>query len=88
MSPYRLTACRLTETHKVYLLQSQPEFPRLLVVEPLSKNFRDEVTRWNLLYPLSAAKPNARYIGEIYRSTSVASVREALEPQSVRFGGL
>jgi hypothetical protein len=85
MGPYRLVEARLTETHKVYLLRSDPAFPRLLVIEPLSAEYEDKVTRWNLLYPLSAKKPNARYIGEIYRAGSVAAVREALEPQSIRF---
>ncbi len=85
MGPYRLIDARITETHKVYLLQSRPEFPRMILLEPLSTSFEDEVTRWNLLYPLAAAKPNARYIGEIYTATSVKAVRNALEPQGVRF---
>lgn len=85
MGPYRLVEARLSETHKVYLLRSQPEFPRLIVVEPLSAAYEDEVTRWNLLYPLSRAKPNARYLGEIYRTSSIAAVRDALEPHNVRF---
>lgn len=85
LGPYRLVEVRLTDDHKVYLLRSQPDFPRLLVVEPLSAGYEDEITRWNLLYPLAARKPNARYIGEVYRATSVADVRSALEPQSIRF---
>jgi hypothetical protein len=85
MGPYRLMEARLTATHKVFLLRSQPEFPRLIVLEPLSPTYEDEVTRWNSLYPLSRKKPNARYIGEIYRAESVEAVRQALEPQSIRF---
>ena len=85
MGPYRLIEARLTETHKVYLLQSAPDFPRLLVIEPLTPTFEDKITRWNNLYPLAARKPNARYIGEIYQATSIAAVRDALEPQGVRF---
>ena len=85
MGPYRLTEARLTETHKVYLLRSSPEFPRMLVLEPLSPTFSDKVTEWNLMYPLAARKPNARYIGEVYKATSIQAVRDALEPQSVRF---
>lgn len=85
MGPYRLVDSRLTDTHRVFLLRSQPDFPRLVVTEPLSPSYEDEVTRWNELYPLSRAKPNARYIGEIYRADSVGAVREALEPQNVRF---
>jgi hypothetical protein len=85
MGPYRLTDARLIETHRVFLLTSQPEFPRLIVIEPLSPTWEDELTRWNMLYPLSKAKPNSRYIGEVYRTTSVAEVRGALEPQNIRF---
>src|SRR4029078_5983242 len=31
MGPYRFQAARITDTHKVYVLQSQPEFPRMIV---------------------------------------------------------
>jgi hypothetical protein len=85
MGPYRLIDSRLTDTHRVFLLQSQPEFPRLIVTEPLSRSYEDEVTRWNELYPLSRSKPNARYIGEVYKTSSVSAVRDALEPQNIRF---
>ena len=85
MGPYRFQAARLTDTHKVYVLQSQPEFPRLIVLEPLTATYEDEITRWNLLYPLARKKPNARYIGEVYKAQSTKAVREALEPQNVRF---
>ncbi|MGI8802884.1 MAG: hypothetical protein ACR2KV_12020 [Solirubrobacteraceae bacterium] len=85
MGPYRLIDARLTETHKVFILRSRPEFPRLLVLEPLNPAFEDWVTRWNLLYPLAKRKPNARYIGEIYVTSSVEQVRRTLEPQNIRF---
>ena len=68
MGPYRFQAARLTDTHKVYVLQSQPEFPRLIVLEPLTATYEDNVTRWNMLYPLARKKPNARYIGEVYQA--------------------
>ena len=85
MGPYRLVEARLSETHKVFLLRSRPEFPRLIVLEPLVPSYEDEITRWNTLYPLSSRKPNARYVGEVYRCTSVKDVHEALEPQNIRF---
>jgi hypothetical protein len=85
MGPYRFQAGRLTDTHKIYVLQSQPEFPRLFVLEPLTKSYEDSVTRWNMMYPKSRKKPNARYIGEIYAAESTDAVRKALEPQNVRF---
>ncbi|MDX2381377.1 MAG: hypothetical protein QNM02_16645 [Acidimicrobiia bacterium] len=85
MGPYRLIDSRLSDTHRVFLLRSQPEFPRLVVLEPLSPSYTDEITRWNRMYPLSRTKPNARYIGEVYKASSCADVRAALEPQNVRF---
>ena len=85
MGPYRFQSARLTETHKVYLLASRPEFPRLIVLEPLTASYEDTVTRWNMLYPLARKKPNARYIGEVYRAESTKLVREALEPHNIRF---
>ncbi len=85
MGPYRLIDARLTDTHKVYLLRSQPEFPRLFVIEPLAHDYEDEITRWNRLYPLASKKANSRYIGEIYATQSVGDVRDALEAQNIRF---
>ncbi len=85
LGPYRLVDSRLSDTHRVFLLQSQPEFPRLVVLEPLSPSYEDEITRWNKLYPLSRSKPNARYVGEIYKATSTDAVRGALEPHGIRF---
>ena len=85
MGPYRIQTMRLTETHKVYVLRSKPEFPRLIVLEPLTATYEDNMTRWNMLYPLARKKPNARYIGEIYQASSTKAVREALEPQNIRF---
>jgi hypothetical protein len=85
MGPYRFQAARLTETHRVYVMQSRPEFPRMVVLEPLTSTYEDAVTRWNMLYPLARKKPNARYIGEVYRAESTKAVREALEPHNIRF---
>jgi hypothetical protein len=85
MGPYRLYDAVLTATHRVFFLRSDPEFPRLLVAEPLDPDYSDEITRWNLMHPLSSRKPNARYVGEIYKTDSVQAVREALEPQNIRF---
>lgn len=85
MGPYRVGEVRLTDSHRVYFLTSRPSFPRLIVLEPLWASYEDEITRWNRLYPLSRPKANARYIGEIYTTTSVAEVRKILEPQNIRF---
>ncbi len=34
---------------------------------------------------MARKKPNCRYIGEVYKAESVSAVREALEPQNIRF---
>ena len=85
MGPYRFRECWLNESHRIYLLQADPAYPRLILLEPLSRTYEDESTRWNLMYPLAAAKPNARYIGEIYSTSSSRDVRTVLEPQNIRF---
>jgi hypothetical protein len=85
MGPYRYRECWLMETHRVYLMAADPAWPRLIVLEPLTAGFEDEVTRWNAMYPLAAGSPNARYIGEVYRCQSTAEVRRVLEDQNIRF---
>ena len=85
MGPYRFRECWLNESHRIYLLQADPAYPRLILLEPLSRTYEDESSRWNLMYPLAAAKPNARYIGEIYSTSSSRDVRTVLEPQNIRF---
>ncbi len=85
MGPYRFQTARITDTHKVYVLQSQPEFPRLFVLEPLTSAYEDSLTRWNMMYPMARKKPNARYVGEVYAAESTKAVRDALEPQNIRF---
>jgi len=85
MGPYRLCDSRIMETHKVFVLRARPEFPRMIVLEPLVASYEDSLTRWNLLYPLAKRKPNARYVGEIYKTKSVKEVVRALESHGIRF---
>ena len=40
MGPYRFQTARITDTHKIYVLQSQPDFPRLFLLEPLTAALR------------------------------------------------
>ena len=85
MGPYRFSAAYQNDTHRIYILTSQPTYPRLFILEPLTTDYEDEVTMFNRLYPLSSKKPNARYIGEIYHATDVAKAREILESHNIRF---
>ena len=85
MSPYRFSAAYLSDTHKIYILTSQPEFPRFIVLEPLDEMFEDDLRRMNLVYPLSRQKPNARYVGEIFRTRDKTEARKVLESHNIRF---
>ena len=85
MTPYRFSCARLNETHKVYFLRSTPEQPRLIVVEPLSPGYVDDLTRMNLLYPRSRGTPNARYAGEIFATADLTETRRVLESHDIRF---
>ena len=85
MGPYRFAAGFTNKTHRVFVLQSQPEFPRLFVLEPHAADYEDEITMVNRLYPLSSKKPNARYIGEIFQTKDVDATRDILESHNIRF---
>jgi len=85
MGPYRFSAGFTNATHRIYVLTSQQDFPRLIVLEPLAADYSDEITMYNALYPLSSRKPNARYIGEIFHSENVAETRKTLESHNIRF---
>jgi hypothetical protein len=85
MTPYRLTCSYLNETHKIHVLESKPEFPHLFVLEPLSPNFIDDLTRLNMLYPLARQKPNARYVGEVFAVDDLGATRDILESHNIRF---
>lgn len=85
MSPYRFAAAYRSDTHNIYVLISEARFPRILVIEPLDKDFEDDVKRLNMIYPLARPKPNARYIGEIFHSSDLKETRDVLESQNIRF---
>jgi hypothetical protein len=85
MTPYRHAASYLGDTHKIHFLRSRPDFPVLIVLEPLSPDFCDSITRLNHLYPLARPKPNARYVGEVFHSTDLDETRTVLESHDVRF---
>lgn len=84
-TPYRLESVRLGETHKTYLLRVCPEQPILIVLEPLSAQFEDYITRLNELYPLARQKRNARYVGEIFQTKELKATRDTLESHNIRF---
>lgn len=85
LTPYRFQEAYLNETHKIYIMQSRPEWPRYIVLEPLDKSFRDDLTRLNMLYPLARKKPNARYVGEVFKTRDLNETRKILETHNIRF---
>lgn len=85
MSPYRFDCARLNSTHKVYFLSSKPEQPRMIVLEPLSNDYQDDLTRLNMLYPKARPKPHARYVGEIFHTKDLRETRKILESHEIRF---
>ena len=85
MSPYRLDCVRLNEMHKVFFLSSDPDQPRMIVLEPLSATYTDDMTRLNMLYPKARTKPNARYIGELFDTENLRETRRVLESHEIRF---
>ena len=85
MTPYRFRDAYLNQTHKIYILEANPEFPRYVVLEPLDPSFRDDLTRLNMLYPLARKKPNARYVGEVFKTQDLAETQKILESHNIRF---
>ena len=85
MTPYRFRDAYLNETHKIYIMESRSEWPGYIVLEPLDKSFSDDLTRLNLLYPMARKKPNARYIGEVFKTKDLTETRNILESHNIRF---
>lgn len=85
MTPYRFVCARLSETHRIFFLKTKSEQPRFIVLEPLSPDYTDDLTRLNLLYPMARPKPNSRYVGEIFTTSDVAETRRILESHEIRF---
>jgi hypothetical protein len=85
MTPYRFAAAYRSETHNIYAMISEARFPRLFVIEPLDNDFEDDVKRLNMIYPLARAKPNARYVGEIFHTVDLDETRTLLESHNIRF---
>jgi hypothetical protein len=85
MTPYRHVASYLGATHKYCLLRSSDNYPAMLLMEPLSADFDEYISRLNKMYPLSRATPHTRYVGEIYQCKNLTSTCKILEEHAVRF---
>ncbi len=85
MTPYRFTVAYRSDTHNIYILTSQPEYPRFILLEPLDPDYEDDLRRMNMMYPLASAKPNARYVGEVFHTQDMEETRKVLESHNIRF---
>lgn len=85
MTPYRLQASYISETHKIYCLINTEKAPAMLIMEPLDPNFEDDITRLNIMYPNAREKCNARYVGEIYHTQDRDETHKILLSHDFRF---
>ena len=85
MTPYRLQTSYINNSHKIYILRTCNQFPRLIVMEPLSSDYEDDIKRLNMIYPLARNKPNARYVGEIMYTKDLKETQDILESHNIRF---
>lgn len=85
MTPYRYATSYISNTHKIYCLMNTNISPALLVLEPLDPNFKDDITRFNKMYPNSRDKFNSRYVGEIYHCKNNKETISILGSQGFRF---
>lgn len=85
MMPYRYHASYISDTHKIYCLVNQEKSPVFFILEPLDPNFRDDLTRINMMYPNARDKYNARYVGEIFSTKNLAETKKILMSQDIRF---
>lgn len=85
MTPYRFFKGYTTKTHKVFILKIKDDYPLLIVLEPLQKDYHDNFTALNSLYPRAQEKPNARYLGEIIQVEDLSQTVGILKDQEIRF---
>jgi hypothetical protein len=85
LTPFRFQDAYLNATHKIYIMQARTGWPSYIVLEPLDKTFIDDLTRLNMLYPLARKKPNARYVGEVFKTRDLTETRKILESHNIRF---
>jgi hypothetical protein len=85
MTPYRYYKSFINSTHKIYCLINTSDTPVYIILEPLNKDYKDDFTRINHLYPNAREKANARYIGEIFFSKDHLETKKILLDQSFNF---
>lgn len=85
MTPYRFVVGYMNSTHNIYILKNTDDTPLYFILEPLRVDYIDESTRMNSLYPVSAKRPNARYIGEIFHCADLDETVKVIESHDIQF---
>jgi len=85
MTPYRFSEGYISQTHKVFVLRNRDGYPSVIVLEPLDKNYFSKLSGIDVLYARAKEKPNARYMGEIYKTKNLKETVGILEEQEFRF---
>jgi hypothetical protein len=85
MTPYHYLVTLESESHDTHVLRIDMRAPDVLVREVKDANTRGIFRSLNEVYPIGAQKPNSRYMGEIFRVTSLHDVVELQKARDVRF---
>lgn len=85
MTPYHYLVTLESEGHYTHILRIDMNSPDVLVREVKDPNSRGIFRSLNEVYPVGAEKPNSRYMGEIFRVTSLHDVVELQKARDVRF---
>ncbi|MEJ2105692.1 MAG: hypothetical protein P8X48_00005, partial [Acidiferrobacteraceae bacterium] len=85
MTPYHYLVTLESNSHWTHILRIDMDSPDLLVREVKDPNTRGIFRSLNEVYPIGAAKPNCRYMGEILRVTDLHDVVQLQSEREFRF---
>ena len=85
MTPYHYLVTLESESHWTHILRVDMNSPDILVREVKDANIRGIFRSLNEVYPIGAAKPNCRYMGEIFRVTNLHDVVGMQTEREFRF---
>ena len=85
MTPYHYLVTLESESHWTHILRIDMNSPDILVREVKDPEIRGIFRSLNEVYPIGAAKPNCRYMGEIFRVTNQHEVVRMQADREFRF---
>ena len=85
MTPYHYLVTLESESHWTHILRVDMNSPDILVREVKDPEIRGIFRSLNEVYPIGAAKPNCRYMGEIFRVTNQHEVVRMQADREFRF---